>query len=163
MARKAAEKKDREMKAARAREKQAAERKLAERKAAERKQQQSRPREVAARKPAQTDGQARSAVLKSEQGLKMSNIAKETPAPKREEAATSSSKSYSLQLGAFRSEDAAQRMARTLRQQGFRPFIVRRGQTYLVRVGKSDAVAELWSLESRLREANYRPLRVSGK
>ena len=94
--------------------------------------------------------------------LRMSNISKESPAQTEQTTpAKSNTRTYSLQLGAFSSEAAADRMATTLKKQGFHPHIVKSRDRFIVRVGKSDTSKGLWELESGLRKNQYAPMRVS--
>ncbi|MCR9145187.1 MAG: SPOR domain-containing protein [bacterium] len=116
----------------------------------------------------------RSALLESDSGsLRMANVSKETPrsqtesqdkaAKARETTQSNSRKTYSLQLGAFSSRAASDRMAATLKKQGFHPYIVQSRGKFLVRVGKSDTAKDLWKLETGLRKNKYAPMRVSSK
>ena len=116
-----------------------------------------------AQKKSETKQNPRSALLESgSEKLRMSNISKAKPkSPTVDEQ--KSTRTYSLQLGAFSSEGAANRMAATLKKQGFHPYIVQSKNRYLVRVGRSDSAKGLWPLESGLREKQYAPMRVSSK
>lgn len=137
---------------------------------------------VASAKPA---GNPRSALLDTSSGkLRMANISKQPPgatassqkksaakastdarpAPAKKESATKGArKTYSLQIGAFSSRAAGDRMAATLKKQGFHPYIVESRGKFIVRVGKSDTAKGLWKLETRLRKNQYAPMRVSTK
>lgn len=68
--------------------------------------------------------------------------------------------SYYLQLGAFRSQDAARRMRKELRRQGFAAHIKEKENMYLVRVGQSASLREIKKTEDHLREKKYFPIRV---
>lgn len=70
-------------------------------------------------------------------------------------------RSYSLQLGAFSSRAAADRMAGSLKKQGFHPRIETSRGRHIVRVGRSDTARGLWKLEQGLRQKKYAPMRVS--
>lgn len=85
-----------------------------------------------------------------------------TPAPQAEPQKTQESRrTHSLQLGAFRSRAAADRMAESLRSQGFRPYIQSAGDSHVVRVGRAASSQELSPVEDRLRSHNYAPMRVA--
>ncbi len=85
-----------------------------------------------------------------------------TPAARTEPQKTQESRrTHSLQLGAFRSRAAADRMAESLRSQGFRPYIQSAGDSHVVRVGRAASSQELSPVEDRLRSHNYAPMRVA--
>ncbi len=68
---------------------------------------------------------------------------------------------YQLQLGAFRSAGAAQRMVEELVRYGFSSQVNKRGNLHVVQVGKStSSLGKIKGLEERLRNKDYFPLRV---
>ena len=88
--------------------------------------------------------------------LRLANITKTFPSKTK-------SKFYHLQLGAFRSRDAAQRMQKELKAQGFRTRVKKRKNVYLVRVGQKLSLEELQEIEGSLRQEKYFPIRVREK
>lgn len=82
-------------------------------------------------------------------------------AEKRPSARKRSEREYSLQLGSFSSKEAAYRMASSLKRQGFNPYVYRSGGKFAVRVGKTDQPGHLETLEQRLRNKRYSPMRIS--
>ncbi len=139
---------------------------------AERKSRQERQTASNEKKPATNP---RSALLDSSGSVKMANVSKSPRTSETESArdrepgntqrAEASKerqrKTHSLQLAAFRSKSAADRMIETLKKQGFHPYIVKSKNIYLVRIGRSDSAKELWAVESKLRDKKYSPMRVS--
>ncbi len=98
---------------------------------------------------------------KREGSLRLANI---VSSPERAPAKKQILKkpSYSFQLGAFRSQAAAERMYQQLKQQGFETYIHKSQQgLYIVRVAKAASLEASKALEERLRRQHYSPLRVS--
>lgn len=68
---------------------------------------------------------------------------------------------YTLQLGAFTSRSAANRMAEQIRKEGMNPYVVKSGNLHLVRLGRSESRQGLNAEEKKLREARFRPITVT--
>ena len=68
---------------------------------------------------------------------------------------------YSLQLGAFRSSDAATRMLKQLQKQGFPATRVENKlDLHLVKVGKVSSLEEIKNLQKELKSKNYYSLKI---
>lgn len=84
---------------------------------------------------------------------------RQTPAGNRESTPpTGSERILTLQMGAFSDQSSANRMAATLREQGFEPRVEKISGKWVVRLGRSQTRRGLWGLDARLREKNYRPI-----
>ena len=80
-------------------------------------------------------------------------------APRKEPAKPA--KMYTLQMGAFSSRGAANRMAEQIRKEGLQPYVVTSGNLHLVRLGRSKTKSGLDAEEKKLRAARFRPITVS--
>ncbi|MCB1316248.1 MAG: SPOR domain-containing protein, partial [Leptospiraceae bacterium] len=84
---------------------------------------------------------------------------RQTPTGNRESTPpTGSERLLTLQMGAFSDQSSADRMAATLREQGFEPRVEKISGKWVVRLGRSQTRRGLWGLDARLREKNYRPI-----
>lgn len=116
-------------------------------------------RESAAKKPVNP----RTAVLNESGSIKLSDISPSASSSNKRNnktsppanAANERQKFYSFQMGAFKSEKAAERLLLSLKQDGFAPYIKKTGNLVVVRVGKSSARKGLWSLEAKLKKNDY--------
>ena len=70
-------------------------------------------------------------------------------------------KMFTLQLGAFSSRGAANRMAEQIRKEGMEPYVVKSGNLHLVRLGRSKSQQGLSAQEKKLRDARFRPITVT--
>ncbi|MBI39302.1 MAG: hypothetical protein CMF59_06860 [Leptospiraceae bacterium] len=70
-------------------------------------------------------------------------------------------KIYTLQMGAFSSRGAANRMAEQIRKEGMQPYVVTSGNLHLVRLGRSKTKSGLNAEEKKLRAAKFRPITVT--
>ncbi len=84
----------------------------------------------------------------------------QTP-PASNPAGAGPDREYSLQLGSYSDRDSAFRLAGSLKRHGFTPYVYRSGGKFAVRVGKTDRPQNLETLEERLREKRYSPMRIS--
>ena len=90
--------------------------------------------------------------------LRLSNINKKSFAKSAQ--IDTKANSYHLQLGAFRSRDAAQRMQKELKAQGFRARIKEKKDIYLVQIGQKLSLEDIQKIEGSLRQEKYFPIRV---
>ena len=90
--------------------------------------------------------------------LRLANIKKSSSSHKETNRAKENS--YHLQLGAFRSQDAAQRMQKELENLGFPAHIKKKKQIHLVQIGQSLPIKEIQKIEGSLRKEKYFPIRV---
>ncbi|MCB1138491.1 MAG: SPOR domain-containing protein [Leptospiraceae bacterium] len=84
---------------------------------------------------------------------------KKTEVAKKEESKPQ--KMFTLQLGAFSSRGAANRMAEQIRKEGMEPYVVKSGNLHLVRLGRSKSQQGLSAQEKKLRDARFRPITVT--
>ena len=89
--------------------------------------------------------------------LRLANLNKNSSLKKIKRAKRSS---YTLQLGAFRSQDAAKRMQKELEEQGFTAQVKKKKQMHLVQIGQNLSMKEIKEVESSLRKEKYFPIRV---
>ncbi|HBS06887.1 MAG TPA: hypothetical protein DEA96_18095, partial [Leptospiraceae bacterium] len=116
------------------------------------------------------DKPARTEVKKEKPAPKPKPEPVRKPAPENKEVARKESpkkeekkpqKMYTLQMGAFSSRGAANRMAEQIRKEGLQPYVVTSGDLHLVRLGRSKTKSGLTAEEKKLRAAKFRPITVT--
>ena len=65
---------------------------------------------------------------------------------------------YSVQVGAFRTQEAAMKFAQPLKTLGYPVKVIQRGQLYVVLVGEYSILAEATEAEGDLRSLGYQTI-----
>ncbi|MCB1167935.1 MAG: SPOR domain-containing protein [Leptospiraceae bacterium] len=132
-----------------------------------RKQDDSTPRKKeptpAYKKPEKSKPKPANQVTEKKKTTKPSPAAlvKKETAPTQAKEKPRSGPIYTLQLGAFTSRGAANRMAEQIRKEGMQPYVVKSGNLHLVRLGRSEKESGLKEEEKKLRAAKFRPIKVT--
>ena len=111
--------------------------------------------------PAQKEKKPEPAKSEPTRTVQKKEVKKEKPQPSEAQKPKKPARIYTLQLGAFSSRNAANRMAEQIRKEGLQPYVVTSGKLHLVRLGRSENKKGLSAQEKKLRAANFRPITVT--